>query len=147
MRKIGLILALGAAALVLPAPASAQNAQLVAEGAQIYGSHCMRCHNLRSPAEFTDLSWRTIIAQMRARANLTRAQARAVLAFVQATNGTDGPGSPTSPPGDADASTSSPVSPTAAKPAPADGGGLSPAQRAALRAYVARLRTGDDHGG
>lgn len=137
MRTLVLILALGALAAGTPRAATAQQAQapdpeLIARGAQIYGSNCARCHNLRSPAEYNDINWRTIIAQMRARANLTREQARAVLSFVQATNGVPSATAAASEVG------------MAAPPAPATkpqttGKTLTPAQKRQLAAYLAKL--------
>lgn len=135
MRAIVLIVGLAALGASTPQAAEAQqatpDAALVARGAQIYGTNCARCHNLRSPTEYNDLNWRTIMAQMRARANLTRDQARAVLAFVQMTNGVPS-ASATSDMGDA-----APSAP-AVEPAPA-GKSLTPAQKQQLRAYLARL--------
>lgn len=149
MRRVALVLALSVAALGMPRAATAQqrNANLVAKGAALYGKNCARCHNLRSPTEFTDLAWRTIIAQMRARANLTRDEARAILAFVQATNGvgsadgattTMGPRSEKAPAakGTAPKPTVDQVAAGLADPS------LDPAVRKALRRYMDRLRSG-----
>ena len=69
-----------------PAVAGAQQGSAVAEGAKVYGNTCGSCHNARSPLERTDRQWVTIINHMRIRGNLTGGQARAVLAFLQATN-------------------------------------------------------------
>lgn len=147
MRTIVLMLALGATALVLPAHAAGQNAELVAEGARIYGTQCARCHNLRSPAEFTDLNWRTIIAQMRARANLTRSQARAVLAFVQATNGIGPSSSGPSDDGAAEAAAGASVNRAGTGPRTwPEESALTPPQREALKVYLAKLRSRSDGG-
>jgi mono/diheme cytochrome c family protein len=70
----------------MPAVAGAQQGSAVAEGAKVYGNTCGGCHNARSPLERTDRQWVTIINHMRVRGNLTGGQARAVLAFLQATN-------------------------------------------------------------
>lgn len=81
-------LALG---MLLPAAAQAQqDPQLVGQGAQVYSNNCGRCHNARSSAERTDADWIPIVMHMRARANLTREEARAVLAYLQATNMPEG---------------------------------------------------------
>ncbi len=77
---VGLALALHAA------NAAAQDGDLVSEGARVYGNTCGSCHNARSPLERTDRQWTVIINHMRARANLTGSETRAVLAFLQATN-------------------------------------------------------------
>jgi len=58
----------------------------MAEGAQVYAATCGRCHNPRAGTERTDAEWIPIVAHMRARANLTKRQAEAVLVFLQATN-------------------------------------------------------------
>lgn len=75
----------GALFLALPAVASAQAAGM-AEGARAYSNNCTRCHNVRPPAERTDLQWRIIVNHMRARANLTRTQAESVMVYLQAVN-------------------------------------------------------------
>jgi len=86
-RAIGpMILAL-AVFLAAPAAARAQvDPLLIGEGAQVWANTCGRCHNIRPPTERTDAQWATILMHMRARANLTRHQADAVLAYLQATN-------------------------------------------------------------
>lgn len=78
-----------AAALVLLLPVSAEAQQdpaKIGEGALVYAANCSRCHSPRSGTERTDDEWVAIIAHMRARGNLTKSQAGAVLAFLQATN-------------------------------------------------------------
>lgn len=77
------------AALALLTPLGVRGQQdpmAVAEGAQVYADSCARCHQARPGSERTDLEWIAIIAHMRARANFTKSQAAAVLAFMQATN-------------------------------------------------------------
>lgn len=66
--------------------------QLIAAGAQVYGNNCARCHNARAAAEKTDLEWDLVVAHMRARANLTGSQARAVQAFLAMVNTPSGGG-------------------------------------------------------
>jgi mono/diheme cytochrome c family protein len=75
-----------AAVLTIPAAAQQISADAVTNGAAVYGDMCGRCHSPRSPLERTDRDWVTIVNHMRVRANLTGAQARSVLAFLQATN-------------------------------------------------------------
>lgn len=87
IRTILGVLILGATLSAAPLSAQSQSTALMAEGAQIYGRQCVRCHNARSPMERTDREWLTIVNHMRARANLTRAEARALVFFLQATNG------------------------------------------------------------
>lgn len=87
MRAMGLT-ALAAAALAAnPGAVAAQaNPALIGEGALTWGNNCGRCHHVRPTAERSDAEWVTIVMHMRARANLTRHQGDAVLAYLQATN-------------------------------------------------------------
>lgn len=77
---------------LLPALATAQqpDPDAMARGGQLFGETCARCHNPRPSAERSDRAWRTIVMHMRARANLTKADAEAILVFLQATNRDDG---------------------------------------------------------
>ncbi len=52
-------------------------------GAQIWSQNCMRCHQLRSPAQYTPAQWGVIVQYMRLKAGLTGEQAKKVLAFLQ----------------------------------------------------------------
>ncbi|MDA8377827.1 MAG: hypothetical protein M0Z50_12385 [Planctomycetia bacterium] len=52
-------------------------------GAQIWAENCMRCHELRSPSQYTPAQWGIIIQYMRLKAGLTGTQAKKVLAFLQ----------------------------------------------------------------
>lgn len=76
----------GALLLAIPAVASAQAAGMV-EGARVYSNNCTRCHNIRPPAERSDIQWRIIVNHMRARANLTATQAEWVMIYLQTVNG------------------------------------------------------------
>lgn len=58
----------------------------VAQGAKYWSSQCQRCHNLRDPGEFTDDIWDVSVNHMRIRANLPADQARAIKAFLKASN-------------------------------------------------------------
>ncbi len=75
------------ALLTVPSSATAQDPATIAEGATVWARNCVRCHNARASAERNDRDWATIVAHMRARANLTRSQATKVEAFLTATNG------------------------------------------------------------
>lgn len=86
MKRLLLILTMGMALMLLPDPAAAQTPMDIAEGARVWADNCMRCHNARSPMERTDRQWVTIVAHMRARANLTRSEANAVSVYLQAIN-------------------------------------------------------------
>lgn len=87
MKRLLLILTFGIALMLLPEQVAAQSPQEIAEGARVWADNCTRCHNARSPLERTDRQWLTIVAHMRARANLTRREADAVAAYLQAMNG------------------------------------------------------------
>jgi cytochrome c2 len=52
-------------------------------GAQIWAENCMRCHELRSPSQYTPAQWGVIVQYMRLKAGLTGVQAKKVLAFLQ----------------------------------------------------------------
>ncbi|HSG47702.1 MAG TPA: hypothetical protein VLA43_07825 [Longimicrobiales bacterium] len=86
--KTNKLIGLAVLFLVAPGPGLAQEsgAALIGEGAQVFAANCTRCHNARAGNERSDAHWVPITLHMRARANLTGRQARAVLAFLQATN-------------------------------------------------------------
>jgi mono/diheme cytochrome c family protein len=67
-------------------PKKAQKKKLT--GAELYAVHCGRCHPERYPTEFTAAQWKTIIAEMRVRANLPAVQAKAILKYLQEDSGT-----------------------------------------------------------
>lgn len=97
MKRIATISVLVTALAALPSGVHAQSQQdmlAVAEGAVIFSRTCARCHNARSSMERTDRAWQTIIAHMRARANLTKTQARNLVAYFQATNAPEGAAPP-----------------------------------------------------
>jgi mono/diheme cytochrome c family protein len=80
----------GASESLTVEPEAANPGLLIAAGAEVYGNNCARCHNARAAAEKTDLEWDLIVAHMRARANLTGGQARAVQAFLATVNAPSG---------------------------------------------------------
>lgn len=88
MRRAIRATALAAAIVILPAAAAAQQptAEAMARGARLYGQVCARCHNPRPANERSDREWATIIQHMRARANLRKSEAEALLVFLQSTN-------------------------------------------------------------
>ncbi len=72
---------------VAPAAFAPQdNAALENAGARVWARNCIRCHNIRTPASFSDRQWGIIVHHMRVRANLTGEQQEAVLRFLQAAN-------------------------------------------------------------
>ena len=115
-RAMGLTVLAMATFIAVPGTARAQmNPALIGEGALVWGNNCGRCHNIRPATERTDQEWATILMHMRARANLTRHQADAVLSYLQATNTPE-------PAGSADAS-------QARQAGPADRGNPTQASR------------------
>ena len=60
--------------------------QNYARGASLYSSNCDRCHNARGPGEYSDRAWPLIITHMRVIAGLPGDQARAIEAFLRASN-------------------------------------------------------------
>jgi mono/diheme cytochrome c family protein len=57
-------------------------------GAELYSIHCGRCHAERYATEFTASQWQTIGTEMRVRANLPAAQARAIIKYLKEDSGT-----------------------------------------------------------
>lgn len=129
-------LALG---MILPAALQAQqNPALIGEGAQVYSDNCGRCHNARPSSERTDAEWIPIVMHMRARANLTGEQARAVLAYLQATNVPEGSASGA----DAQQQASAPAQDVVMPPALQD-----LLAKRALESGTGRSQKGEDPGG
>ncbi len=119
----------------------------IAEGAQLWGDHCTRCHNARLPSERSDAEWATIMAHMRARANLRKAEAQSITRFLQATNPESRPPVRAQEPDnteDAPVGTGSPEADEDAKDEALSTGAalttLDPAQRAALLSYLRSLQ-------
>ncbi len=56
-------------------------------GAELYSIHCNRCHPERYPTERTAAQWKTILLQMRVRANLPAEQSRTILKYLQDNSG------------------------------------------------------------
>ena len=67
-------------------PKKAQKKKLT--GADLYAIHCGRCHPERYATEFTAAQWKTIMVEMRVRANLPADQAKAILKYLQEDSGT-----------------------------------------------------------
>jgi hypothetical protein len=57
-------------------------------GADLYAVHCGRCHPERYATEFTAAQWKTVMIEMRVRANLPAEQAKAILKYLQEDSGT-----------------------------------------------------------
>jgi mono/diheme cytochrome c family protein len=67
-------------------PKKAQKKKLT--GSDLYAIHCGRCHPERYATEFSANQWKTIMAEMRVRANLPEDQAKAILKYLQEDSGT-----------------------------------------------------------
>ena len=74
------------------APAMMAQEYLVSEtasargGAEIWATSCVRCHNSRSPASYSDAEWDVAMLHMRTQARLPADEYRSVLAFLKAAN-------------------------------------------------------------
>ncbi len=68
-----------------PEKKSAKKKQL--SGADLYATHCNRCHPERYATERTSAQWNTIMIHMRVRANLPSAEAKAILKYLQEDSG------------------------------------------------------------
>lgn len=55
-------------------------------GSQLWGETCKRCHNAPSSEEFSGAQWETIGMHMKLRANLTDAETKKIIAFLQSGN-------------------------------------------------------------
>ncbi len=62
------------------------NAHPEKSGTQLWAENCIRCHNLRPPASYSDAEWEVAMHHMRIRANLTAEEHRKILEFIQAAN-------------------------------------------------------------
>ena len=82
-------LSIVAIALSISGSVYAKDPAEIAEGERMWANNCTRCHNARSPMERNDREWATIVAHMRARANLTRTEARQVAVYLQTMNGVE----------------------------------------------------------
>lgn len=53
-----------------------------ANGVQVWSEVCMRCHNLRQPADLSTRAWKFSMNHMRIRAGLTGQETRDIEAFI-----------------------------------------------------------------
>src|SRR6266550_4251176 len=53
-------------------------------GAQLWAENCVRCHNIRSPSNYSPAQWEVVMMHMRVRANLTPQEHKKILAFLKA---------------------------------------------------------------
>ena len=52
-------------------------------GAQLWADNCNRCHNIRSPSNYSPAQWEVIMMHMRVRANLTPEEHKKILEFLK----------------------------------------------------------------
>ena len=52
-------------------------------GEELWSNNCMRCHNIRPPAMFSNAQWDVIVHHMRLRANITGQEQRAIVEFLK----------------------------------------------------------------
>ncbi len=55
-------------------------------GVQLWADNCSRCHNMRPPDSYSDAQWDVAVLHMRIRANLTAADARAIVDYLKSAN-------------------------------------------------------------
>ena len=55
-------------------------------GSRLWTQNCTRCHNSRSPSEMSNAQWEVAMLHMRIRANLTAAEHKSILEFLQSGN-------------------------------------------------------------
>jgi hypothetical protein len=52
-------------------------------GEELWSNNCLRCHNIRPPAMYSDAQWDVIVHHMRLRANITGQEQRAIVEFLK----------------------------------------------------------------
>jgi hypothetical protein len=52
-------------------------------GAQLWAENCNRCHNIRSPSNYSPAQWEVVMMHMRVRANLTPEEHKKILEFLK----------------------------------------------------------------
>ena len=67
----------------LPWPITMHDPAKHQTGAELWAENCMRCHELRSPAQYKPGEWAVIIDYMRLKAGLTGEQARKIEKFLK----------------------------------------------------------------
>jgi mono/diheme cytochrome c family protein len=67
-------------------PGARGTISVTTKGGELWGQICGQCHNLRSPAEYSDAQWAVAVHHMRVRVPLTGPAQQEILAFLQASN-------------------------------------------------------------
>jgi hypothetical protein len=80
----GFVLACGACLLVGCASTGGGTGDRASapDGAKLWAQNCIRCHNSRSPASYSNAQWQVAMLHMRVRADLTGEQQRAIYEFL-----------------------------------------------------------------
>ena len=52
-------------------------------GSQLWAENCVRCHNIRSPGNYSPVQWEVAMMHMRVRANLTTEEHKKILEFLK----------------------------------------------------------------
>jgi hypothetical protein len=52
-------------------------------GAELWAENCVRCHNIRSPSNYSPAQWEVVMMHMRVRANLTPDEHKKILEFLK----------------------------------------------------------------
>ena len=84
---IALVILLVTAGILLAACATTKRAAAATTGgSQLWAENCARCHNMRSPASYSDAQWEVIMQHMRVRANLTAEETQRIEQFLKSGN-------------------------------------------------------------
>lgn len=90
MRKLRITILVAAALVMLGAPPLwaqgsevASSKALFRRGARLWPMYCSQCHKARAGSELSPGQWDTVMMHMRARANLTGEDARAIMQFLK----------------------------------------------------------------
>jgi len=52
-------------------------------GAQLWAENCVRCHNIRSPSNYSPAQWEVVMMHMRVRTNLTPEEHKKIIEFLK----------------------------------------------------------------
>ena len=66
--------------------ADAKPAESSKGSAQLWAENCSRCHNVRSPASYSDAQWEVVGMHMRVRGYLTGEEQRRIVDFLKSAN-------------------------------------------------------------
>ena len=53
---------------------------------QLWAQACARCHNIRSPSQYSDREWDVLMHHMRVRANLTAEETEVIREYLKSAN-------------------------------------------------------------